>query len=397
MSRRRHDDAGGGDKGPGRLSDPDLQVPAPPAWLRWLPVTYVMFVLVLEPLTPVQWPVSFLLVALPVIAAFTLGPVGVAGFTVFAVGLEGTLAGSVCCAGRVTHDLWERHYVGAYVSTAVVGVLGTALAAHRRRQEFRLLHASSIAEALMRTLLRPVPRRVGRVLAAGLYRPAEAVVGGDLFDIRTTECGERAVIGDVRGKGMPAVRTVADLLGCFRQTAHDPGDLLHVADTMERCIAREAAAIADDELFVTAALVEYDPVAHRVTIVNRGHVEPVLISRGEVEALSGPPSLPLGLGSMTTERPGTYDHPLLPGDVLVLCTDGLVEARDESGTFYPLLDRLRDRFAGRPQPEPGEVVDFLDTDLPRHARALQDDVAVLALAPVGATAVARSNPDDHMP
>src|SRR4051794_41691310 len=40
-------------------------LPAPPRWMRWLPVLYVAAVLVIEPVTPVEWPVSFLLVALP--------------------------------------------------------------------------------------------------------------------------------------------------------------------------------------------------------------------------------------------------------------------------------------------------------------------------------------------
>ncbi|MGK4584818.1 PP2C family protein-serine/threonine phosphatase [Kitasatospora sp. HPMI-4] len=368
-----------------RLSAAGLEVPAPPAWMRWLPAVYVAAVLVLEPVTPVRWPVSFLLIALPLVAAFTRGPVGVAAITVFAVGFEAVLAGTPCCAGRVSHDLGERHYVAAYISTALVGLLGAVLATHRRRQEAHLVNANSVAEALMRTLLRPVPPRVGRVLAAGLYRPAVvgSLVGGDLFDICATPAGERAIIGDVRGKGLPAVGTVADILGSFRQVAFEAGDLLQLAAGMERRIAREVEAIPDAELFVTAALIEYDHRARRVTIVNHGHIEPVLISGGEVRALTGPPALPFGLGALAAERPTAHTHRLDHGDVLLLCTDGLIEARDPAGSFYPLLDRLRHRFGGGPAPSPAEVIDFLDTDLPRHARVLHDDVAILAIAPDG--------------
>ncbi|MGW7005290.1 PP2C family protein-serine/threonine phosphatase [Streptomyces sp. NPDC054933] len=386
MNQQRRSDVGTAERRrAARLSNAGLEVPNPSAWMRWLPAAYVAAVLLIEPVTPVQWPVSFLLIALPVIAAYTLGPVSVAAVTVFAVSFEAVLAGTPCCAGRMTHDLWERHYVGAYISTALVGILGTALAGHRKRQEAHLLHANSVAEALMHTLLRPVPHQVGHVLAASLYHPAEAgtMVGGDLFDICATQAGERAIIGDVRGKGLQAVRTVADVLGSFRQAAYDPGDLLRVAVSMERRIAREADAILDDELFVTAALIEYDAGANRVTIINHGHTEPVLISRGEVHALTGPPALPLGLGTLAVEPPAAYTHHFTRGDVLLLCTDGLVEARDHSGTFYPLLDRLRHRFAGRPAPAPIDVIDFLDTDLPQHARALHDDVAILAIAPHG--------------
>ncbi|MGA5134716.1 PP2C family protein-serine/threonine phosphatase [Streptomyces olivoreticuli] len=368
-----------------RLSHVGLEVPAPPAWMRWMPAAYVAAVLLLEPVTPVQWPVSFLLIALPVVAAYTLSPASVVGITVFAVAFEAVLAGTPCCAGRVTNDLWERHYVGAYISTALVGVLGTALAAHRQRQEAHLVRANSVAEALMHTLLPPVPHKVGHVLAASLYRPAEVrtLVGGDLFDIRATEAGERAIIGDVRGKGLQAVRTVVDVLGSFRQAVYDPGSLQQVAARMEGRMAHEAESILDDELFVTAALIEHDPAAQLVTIINHGHIEPVVISRGEVHAVTGPPALPLGLGALDAQRPVAYTHPFTRGDVLLLCTDGLIEARDPAGAFYPLLDRLRHRFAGRPAPEPVDVVDFLDTDLPRHTRSLHDDVAILVLTPCG--------------
>ncbi|MEV5507985.1 PP2C family protein-serine/threonine phosphatase [Streptomyces orinoci] len=371
-----------------RLSSTGLQVPAPPAWMRWLPAALVAFILLLEPVTPVEWPVSFLLIALPVVAAFSFGPLSVAAITVFAVAFEAVLAGTPCCAGRNAHDLWERHYVGAYLCTTLVGALGTALAAHRKRQEVHLVHANSVAEALMRTLLRPVPPRVGQVLAAGLYRPAEegTMVGGDLFDIRATEQGVRAVIGDVRGKGLRAVRTVADLLGSFRQAAHAAGELPGVAAEMERCVAREAEETPDTELFVTALLVEYDPGRNQLRIINHGHIEPVLLSGGEVRVLTGPPALPLGLGTLARQNPVAYTHPFAPGDILLLCTDGLIEARDADGVFYPFLDRLRDRFGDHPAGCPAEVIDFLDTDLPRHAHVLHDDVAILALAPVGAGA-----------
>ncbi|MFI9048444.1 PP2C family protein-serine/threonine phosphatase [Streptomyces sp. NPDC053427] len=362
-----------------------FEVLRPPAWMRWLPLAYVAFVLVLEPVTPAPWPVSSLLVALPVTAAYTLGPVSVAAITVFAVVFEGVLAGTACCTGRNIHQLWVSHHVAAYIATALVGILGVALAAHRQRQEQHLVRANSVAEALMRTLLRPVPHQVGHVLAAGLYRSGEVgtMVGGDLYDIRATENGERAIIGDVRGKGLKAVRTVADLLGTFREAAYDQGDLQSVALRMERSMARAAEEIRDDELFVTAALIEYDAPAQRLTIVNHGHIEPVLISHGEVTALIGPPALPLGLGGLAEDRPVAYSHAFAPGDVLLLCTDGLIEARDDTGAFYPLLDRLGHRFAGKPAPGPADVIDFLNTDLPRHARAFHDDVAILAIAPGG--------------
>lgn len=370
MSRTRPD-------APLTAADDGFRPAVPPAWMRWLPFLYVAFVLLLEVVQQQEWAVSFFLIALPAIAAYAFGPVAVAAFTVVAILLEGFLT-------AISHHLGETHHVAADIATAVVGVLATALAAHRRSQERHLVHANSVAEALMRALLRPVPHRVGNVLAACLYRPSEAgtMVGGDLFDIRATRAGERAIIGDVRGKGLPAVRTVAALLGSFREAAYEAHDLQAVAARLERGLVREAEEIRDAELFATAVLIEYDSVAHRVTVTNHGHVEPVLISRGEVRTLGGPPALPLGLGRLAApDGPVARTHRFTRGDVLLLVTDGLVEARDTGGDFYPLVERLRHRFEGRPAPGPADVVDFLNTDLPRHTRNLHDDVAMLAIAP----------------
>ncbi|MFD7913599.1 PP2C family protein-serine/threonine phosphatase [Streptomyces sp. NPDC059752] len=358
-------------------TDDGFRPAAPPAWMRWLPFVYLAFVLLLEAVQQQEWAVSFFLIALPAIAAYAFGPVAVAAFTVFAIVLEGFLT-------AISHDLGETHHVTADIATAVVGILATALAAHRRNQERHLVHANSVAEALMRALLRPVPHQVGNVLAACLYRPSEVgtMVGGDLFDIRATRAGERAIIGDVRGKGLPAVRTVAALLGSFREAAYEAHDLPAVAARLERGLVREAEEIRDVELFATAVLIEYDSLAHRVTVANHGHVEPVLISRGEVRTLGGPPALPLGLGQLAAaDGPVARTHRFTRGDVLLLVTDGLVEARDTGGAFYPLVERLRHRFEGRPAPGPADVVDFLNTDLPRHTRNLHDDVAMLAIAP----------------
>ncbi|MEV7612514.1 PP2C family protein-serine/threonine phosphatase [Streptomyces sp. NPDC089799] len=354
----------------------------PPVWMRCLPFAYVAVVLLLEAGLQQEWAVSFFLIALPPIVACAYGPAAVAAFTVFAILLEGVLASTA-------HHLWENHHVTADIATALVGLLSTVLAAHRVRQARHLVHANSVAEALMRTLLRPVPHQVGRVLAASLYRPSEVgtMVGGDLFDIRVTDSGERAIIGDVRGKGLQAVRAVAAILGSFREAAYEAGDLPTVAARLERRLVLEATEIPDEELFATALLMEYDSLADRVTFTNHGHVEPVLISRGQVKALEGPPVLPLGLGGLAAaDGPVAWSHRFARGDVLLLVTDGLAEARDHEGEFYPLVERLRRRFAGRPAPGPAEVVDFLNCDLPRFARGLHDDVAILAIAPHSASA-----------
>ncbi|MCX4791304.1 MULTISPECIES: PP2C family protein-serine/threonine phosphatase [unclassified Streptomyces] len=356
-------------------------MPAAPAWMRWLPAFYIAGILVIEPITPVQWPVSFLLVALPVIAAFAHGPAVVGALTVFAIVFEGVLAGTPCCAGRPVSYVWDRHYVTAYLCTALVGVLGTLLAAHRVRRERTLATVRFVAEIAQRVLLSPVPHRIGPIQVETLYlsADAEARIGGDLYEAVPTTYGLRLVIGDVRGKGLPAVETAATLLGAFREAAHDEPDLATVVRRVETSMNRRAARLAGSDMaerFVTAIIAEI-PRRHVVRIVNCGHPPPLLIrSDGVTELETADPAPPLNLGMLLTEAYHVDEYPFCPGDQLLLYTDGVTEARDSAGAFYPLPERV---LSWGPLP-PRELLDRLHHDLLVYTdNRLNDDTAALAV------------------
>ncbi|WP_326596717.1 PP2C family protein-serine/threonine phosphatase [Streptomyces brevispora] len=349
--------------------------------MRWLPVFYIAGVLVLEPITPVQWPVSFMLIALPVIAAFAHRPAVVAAATVFAIVFEGVLAGTPCCAGRPVSYVWDRHYVAAYFCTALVGVLGTILAAHRLRRERTLATVRFVADIAQRVLLSPVPHRVGPILVETLYlsAAAEARIGGDLYEAVPTRYGLRLVIGDVRGKGLLAVETAATLLGAFREAAHDEPDLPAVAHRVEISMNRRAARLAGSETgerFVTAVFAEI-PESHVVRMVNCGHPPPLLIRPdGVTEMETADPAPPLNLGMLPLEPYHVEEYPFRPGDQLLLYTDGVTEARDTTGTFYP----LRRRVLSWGPLQPRELLDRLHHDLLDYSdNSLHDDTAALAV------------------
>lgn len=355
------------------------QVPSPPAWVRWLPAMYVAAILVLEPVTPVQWPVSFLLIALPVVAAYGHGPATVAAIAVFAVVFEGVLAGTPCCAGRSVGYLWERHYVANYICTALVGVLGTVLAAHRRRRERTLATVRSVAETAQRVLLRPVPRRLGSVVIETLYlsAAAEARIGGDLYEAVRTAHGVRLLIGDVRGKGLLAVETAAAMLGSFREVAFDEPRLPDVARRLERSMSRRADQLPDsEERFITMVLAEVPDEEPVVRIVNCGHPPPLLLHRDQVTELEpSDTSLPLNIGVLRGNDYNVDVRPFRPGDQLLLYTDGVTETRDRTGAFYPLTERVG-QWTVLP---PRELLDCLHEDLLAYSDAtLNDDTAVLA-------------------
>src|SRR5690606_2752646 len=122
-------------------------------------------------------------------------------------------------------------------------------------------------ETAQHALLAPPPRTVAPFEVAGQYSAAaaEARIGRDLYALIPTPHGVRVIVGDLRGKGLPAVGTAALVLGVFRGAAHDEPNLLAVVDRIERSLARDLCG--DD--FVTAVVAGY-PEPGRLEMVNCG-------------------------------------------------------------------------------------------------------------------------------
>jgi serine phosphatase RsbU (regulator of sigma subunit) len=215
---------------------------------------------------------------------------------------------------------------------------------------------------------------------AGRYISASAAadIGGDLYEALDTPYGVRIIIGDVRGKGLDAVRLASIVLGSYRHVAFERADLRAIVTDLDRAVARSVG----DEDFVTAALVEER--GGTLTIVNCGHPAPLLLRRGQVIALDPPAPAP-PLGFMPVARPRV--ERLEPGDRLLLFTDGLGEARRE-GEFFPTADRAW-RLLGHGTV--GDGLASLETALVDWVHGqLEDDIALVLLeygGPDGSTTV----------
>ena len=208
---------------------------------------------------------------------------------------------------------------------------------------------------------------VGRV-----YEPGTGAMAGDFYDVYPTG-GQRlaAVIGDVTGHGIePSITAfqVKYLLRVFLRQYRDPGQAVEELNQVLAATGRP------DEL-VSLAVVVFDQVAGTLRYASAGHPPAWLWHDGEVRPLrSTGPLLTLDPhGSFTSREVG-----LEPGDVLLMYTDGLTEARAGEQLFG------EDRVAGILRRDPGEAVGGLCKTLLEAARdfasePLNDDVAILAI------------------
>jgi hypothetical protein len=253
----------------------------------------------------------------------------------------------------------------------LIGLFAILNASTRRTAQRRLGQVRAVARVAQSALLRPIPATVGRLRLAARYvsASAESRVGGDVLEVvRGTPT--RWVVGDTRGKGLPAVQIAHVVTTSFRDACAQPGvSLAEVARTVDGSVRRSA----EDEDFVTAVFAEFDP-AGWLSLVNCGHPPPLRVAaNGHLHALSPDVhTTPLGLDP----RPVASTFTVEPGDRVVFFTDGLLEARDAHGRFFRLEDH-RDVLA---LPDVDAVADALLARLRRHAvRRLDDDVALLVV------------------
>ncbi|WP_404960461.1 PP2C family protein-serine/threonine phosphatase [Streptomyces sp. 147326] len=341
----------------------------PPRWARIAPAVALVALVLAQALTPGDVELGYFLAGVPPVAAFAYGAAGTAVFAAVVLLLLGV------------HDLGVAHARGTDLATvAVVGLLSVVIAWVRQRRDAQLVSVRTVAEAAQLAVLPPVPERVGAVRCSGLYRAAQrgTLVGGDLYDVRAGPHGVRALVGDVQGHGLAAVATVAALLGAFREGVIDDPGLAAVAGRLDRRLVTDAraASVEHPELFATAVLLEFPPGLDLVRIVSCGHPPALRLSGAAVEELVVEPGPPLGLGLAGPALPTVAELPLRPGDQLLLHTDGVTEARDAAGHFYPLAARVP--VLAR---DPGGLVQAVWRDLAAFTDGgPHDDVALLLLS-----------------
>ncbi len=324
------------------------------------------------------------IVLVPGIAAAICGVWGTAVFAVLGVATY-----------ALADHAWPRQYqtgLPDFILVGVGGVLAVLACVVRVRGERRMLHMRDVAETTRRTLLRPLPPGWGGLDHAAVYLAADAFarVGGDFYDIQPGLHGTRALVGDVQGKGLGAVEAAAALLGTFREVG------------LSRAGARQCRRAAGDPDPTARAASRRAgcgrgrrPVRHRRaarlprrrTGRRRGRQlrprTPLVVGPQGVRSLPPGHGLPLGLGELAhmDGPPPTLRIRLAPGETLLVVTDGVTEARNGDGVFYPLKSLVREGVLADPQlTEPDRLVAFVRDGTLRHGGGhLADDTTIFAV------------------
>jgi len=341
-----------------------------------LPLALIVMITVADILSGRNIQLGPLLVIAPALTASFAGPVPTAATGVLAVAAQAFIV----------------HYFGVLttesglvqvVALAVLSALIVFFCLVRERRGRQLAQVRTVAEAAQHVLLWPLPERIGPLRIASLYLPAEdeALIGGDLYAVTRVEGGTRVLIGDVRGKGLSAIGEAAILLGAFREAAHQRYDLTALAAALERSVSRYQADFESEdeagEPFVTALLLEIPDEGSTGRMTSCGHPPPLLLGQGHsVTVPSLHPAPPLGVGGLGPPHRAVDSFTLGHGDTLLLYTDGVVEARDRGGRFYPFAERA----ARWTECSPDTLVHHLRRDLLAHVGGrLGDDAAVIAI------------------
>jgi hypothetical protein len=170
-------------------------------------------------------------------------------------------------------------------------------------------------------------------------------VGGDYYDIFRTSAGQLTLtLGDVSGKGLPAALVMGLVNGAIRTSSHSWAgqNLGELAEEMNRLLLLRTS----QERFLTLFWGICDPGQNRLYYVNAGHLPPFLLRNGvkgaeAIERLEiGGPVLGILPGANYCQGEIRFE----PGDLLVLFSDGLVEATNKSEEEFgedTLLDILK--------------------------------------------------------
>jgi serine phosphatase RsbU (regulator of sigma subunit) len=230
----------------------------------------------------------------------------------------------------------------------------------------------------------PASTHVGRLYVESRHLPATQGGGGDIHDVMATPFGVRLLIGDVMGTGLPANRTGLSVLNAWRDLACTEPSLAGIAVRLHALIARSE----HPERFVTALLANFPAAGEAglaggswAELVCCGHPPPLLLRGGSAAFIEPYAAPPLGLLDLAEGWCRGSMIPVGDGDQILLYTDGVSEARDAAGRFFPLAQVIAEALASsalRPGGAGTHLLDALVTSLDDYVGDRRcDDILLL--------------------
>lgn len=276
--------------------------------------------------------------------------------------------------GRGTYGLCETCHEPIETDRLLADPLTEFCLDHLTPSQQRALEADlELASQIQKALL-PQKQLTAAGWEVSYHYEGAGLTSGDYCDVIGTEDGRLlyCIIGDVKGKGLPASILMAHLHATFRA-------LVSLDLPLGRLVERASRAFCESTLptyFATLACVRVDP-AGAVEFCNAGHLPPLLAHEGGITEI---PATGLPVGMFCDEQFTVEKSSLARGDTIFLCTDGLPEAFNASGEEYG-ADRVK-KFVGENHGlPPGELISACVSDLTAFLSGAPrtDDLTIMAL------------------
>ena len=200
-------------------------------------------------------------------------------------------------------------------------------------------------------------------------------MGGDAFDYALNEDALHLAVFDGMGHGLTAAGVTAFALSVYRHSRRHGFDLAKTYETIDAALTEQYP----DSRFVTALLARLDLGEGRLNWISAGHPAPLLLRDGRlVKTLDLVPGTPLGAG-VATGAPAVGGESLEPGDMILLYTDGLTEARRPDGALLTeeRLGEFIEREAGSGRAAPEMLRRLREAIIERGEGALRDDATAM--------------------
>jgi serine phosphatase RsbU (regulator of sigma subunit)/pSer/pThr/pTyr-binding forkhead associated (FHA) protein len=209
------------------------------------------------------------------------------------------------------------------------------------------------------------------------YVPAQQV-GGDYYDyLRLPDNRLAVIVADVSGKGIPAALMMARISAEFRYWLASERNAARAVTQMNQAFSRQVL----DDKFVTAVLLLMDATDHSVTIVNAGHMPPLLRRADSTveEVGDAQAGVPLGIDGDFEFESCTIQ--LAPGESLTAYTDGISEAMNVSGEIYS-NERIRGQLTASQEPAVAALGKLVLDDVKRFVgkHYQSDDMCLVCFA-----------------